>query len=244
MIQAVFAAFALLTRVPVPARFSTGADLGRAVGFFPLVGLLLGLGAMGMAAGLAGHLPPAVAATGVVALLAAVTGALHLDGVADLFDGLAGGRGDRARVLDIMRDSRIGSAGAVAVVLVLAAKIAAIAALIDARDFLPLLVSPVVARWAVTPQVVLFPTARAEGLGHGFRAGARGRDLAIATVLLAAVGFASGGAIIVQQAAASLFVSLVIGVWLRVRLGGLTGDVYGATIEIAEVLALSVALLS
>lgn len=241
MIRALVVAFAFLTRFPFPpataARPTTDVDLGRSIAFFPLVGLTLGLAVAGMAYALVGLLPSLLIAVAVVAMLALLTGGLHLDGVADLFDGLGGGRGDRERILAIMRDSHIGAHGAVALILLLLAKVVAVAALIDARNFPALVVFPVLGRWAVTPQMVFFPYARSEGLGRGFKNHAGWLPLLGATVTASAVAVALGAGTM-KPAAVALGCSLLIALALRPRLNGLTGDVYGATIEICETAAL------
>src|SRR5215471_2381429 len=90
----------------------------------------------GLAAALAGTMAPALIAVLLAALLAGLTGGLHLDGFADVFDALAGGRGDRARTLEIMRDSRIGAQGAAALTLLLIGKVAALAQVADRHDLL------------------------------------------------------------------------------------------------------------
>jgi adenosylcobinamide-GDP ribazoletransferase len=99
-----------------------------------VVGLVLGLVLTGLAALLVGALPSTVLAVALVALLAGMTGGLHIDGLADTFDALGGGRGDRQRMLDLMRDSRIGAHGAAALVLLLMMKVFALAALLDRHD--------------------------------------------------------------------------------------------------------------
>jgi adenosylcobinamide-GDP ribazoletransferase len=240
MIRPLVVAVAFLTRLPIPTGPVLDRDLGRSVGFFPLAGLLLGLVVTGVAYGLSGSLPSLMIAVLVVALHATLTGALHLDGLGDLFDGLAGGRGDRDQTLAIMRDGRVGAKGAVALILVLMAKVAAVDALLDAREargFLALIAFPVVARWAVTPQIVLFPYARVEGLGRAFAGEARRKELVLATASVAVLAVALGP-VVAKEAAAALLVSIAIALWLRSRLGGLTGDVYGATIELTEAAAL------
>jgi adenosylcobinamide-GDP ribazoletransferase len=239
-LKAVVAAFAFLTRIPVWSGPLRDEDLGRSVAFFPLVGLVLGLALAGAGAVAGSQLSPVVGAVLLAALLAALTGGLHLDGFADVFDALGGGRGDRARMLELMRDSRIGAHGAAALVLLLAAKIAALTQVIEHQDLLTLLAFPTIGRWVVTPLIVFFPYARAEGLGRAFR-GEAGRvqvgiASAIAVVVVAALGWrfalpALGGVVVV----------LLFGLWLRRRLGGLTGDVYGAAIELGEVTTLILA---
>jgi len=171
-----------------------------------------------------------------------MTGGLHLDGVADVFDGLGGGHGDRERTLRIMRDSRIGAHGATALVLVLAVKAAALSDLLARGSLWPLVVAPVVARFAVVPLLVLFPYAREEGLGRAFRGTAGRREIAIAAVLAAAAVAPFAPAALVP-ALAALAAAAAVALSVNRRLGGLTGDVYGAAIEIAEAALLAAATL-
>jgi adenosylcobinamide-GDP ribazoletransferase len=239
-LRPVLAAFAFLTRLPVPGGPFVDREVGRSLVFFPLVGLLLGLATSGVAALGAGLLPPLVLAVLLAALGALLTGGLHLDGVADLFDALGGGRGDRARMLEIMRDSRIGAHGTAGLVFVVLAKVAALEPALARGDLVALLAFPVIGRWAVTPLVVLFPYARPEGLGRAFAGEARAAQLAGATALLAVV-VAGAGVRLVAPALGAAVAALLLGFWLTRKLGGLTGDVYGAAIEIAEVTALVLA---
>lgn len=260
------AAFAFLTRLPVgrdppeaaapnpPApetppgaaahrRAVTEEDLARSVLFFPAVGLALGAACAGVGwLHLAGFLPAAIAAALVVVLLALVTGGLHLDGLADLFDGLAGGRGERDRTLRIMRDSRVGAAGALALLLVVVLQLAAIRELLDHRELLGLLAFPAIARFSVIPQLAFFPYARPTGLGRVFHGRVAVTPLAAESILLVAWSLRLGHGLLVQIATA-LAVSLAVGFWLTRRLGGLTGDVYGATISLCETVTLLVAAL-
>jgi len=270
LLRSIAAALSFLTRLPVPARaLGAGEPAARAIGqsviWFPLVGALIGGAQVAVAWLLGGHLPPGLIAVALVALSAALTGGLHLDGLADTFDGWAGGRGDRARTLEIMRDSRIGAHGAAALTLLLAAKILAVSSLLPQADLLqrigrlaagdaiqggalwPLLAAPVLARWAVVPLIVLFRYARAEGLGSAFQVHARKAHLAVTTLL--ALGTAIGIAVAAPSsgdtataigiaAASALGVALALAALLDRRLGGLTGDVYGAAIELTELAVL------
>ena len=230
----VVAAFAFLTRLPVWRGPLRDVDLGRSVSFFPLVGLVLGFVLTGVAAGLAGSVAPWLVAVLLAVLLAGLTGGLHLDGFADVFDALGGGRGDRARMLEIMRDSRIGAHGAAALNLLLIAKVAALAQAVERRDLLALLAFPMIARWLAALLVVLFPYARAEGVGRAFSGEAGRLQAAIATVI-AVVTVAALGAPLVLPALGTAVVVFAFAFWLHRRLGGLTGDVYGAAIELGEV---------
>jgi adenosylcobinamide-GDP ribazoletransferase len=240
LVRPLVAAFAFLTRWPVSSGPILDVELGRSVAFFPVVGLVLGLVLSGLASLLVGALAPAVLAVALIALLAGMTGGLHIDGLADTFDALGGGRGDRQRMLDLMRDSRIGAHGAAALVLLLLVKVFALAELLSRHDLAAILVFPAVGRWAVTPSIVLHPYARDEGLGRAFSGAARGQEVAIASVVVA-VMIAALGARLLLPALGALCAASLFALWLRRRLGGLTGDVYGATIELAEATTLVLA---
>lgn len=233
-------AFAFLTRLPVRTQTAKEAEIGRAIAFFPVVGLGLGM-TLAAAAWLARTLPPTVTAVGLVALLASATGGLHLDGLADVFDGLGGSHGDRERMLAIMRDSRIGAHGAVALVLVVLAKVLAIGVLLQRGATWPLVLFPAVARWVVVPLITRFAYVREIGLGRTFNDRGSTTELVWATVFAAAMVFWAGIDAVVPTAAA-LAVALGFGVWMRRRLGGLTGDAYGAAIELAEIAFLAAAM--
>lgn len=223
-----------LTRLPTGVAAVTGEDLGRSIPFFPLAGALLGAALAGAAAAISGRIAPALGAALLLALHAFLTGGLHLDGLADLFDGLSGGAGDRARTLAIMRDSRIGAHGAAALVVALLLKAAALATLLERRELFALLAFPAVARFAVVPLVVWLPYARPEGMGKPFHGGGRGWHVPFAAVLAAAAAAGMRTHAIVPVLAALLAAGAAARAMHR-RLGGLTGDVYGACIELAEV---------
>ena len=235
MLRAFLLAIAFLTRVPVRMAPAREGELARALAFFPAVGLGLGVIAGAVAWLLRGALTPALVAVAVVTTLAVVTGGLHLDGLADVFDAWGGGGHDRERMLAIMRDSRVGAHGAVAVALVLIAKVIALAEVIAHVGLPTVIVFPAAARWAVVPLVAFFPYARREGLGIAFRTGRGVVEVVIATVLVAALAFWLGTPL---PFVAALAIALLFAARVAVMLGGLTGDVYGAAIEIAEVVFL------
>jgi adenosylcobinamide-GDP ribazoletransferase len=222
-------AFGFLTRVPVRTGPASARELGRAVAWFPVVGAALGGAVVALQLGLAGRIAPGLVAVAAVALLAGATGGLHLDGFADVFDALGGGRGSRDRMLAIMRDSRIGAHGAAALVLLLAGKLIAV----HHAPTWALFGAPIAARWAVVPLIAGFPYARPEGLGRAFHGGTGALQLAVAT-LFTALALGGFGAPVVVPVLAALAAALGLAIWLHRRLGGLTGDVYGAAIELAE----------
>ena len=242
LLRALLAALSFLTRLPVGRSLVLAPEeLGRALYFFPLVGAALGAALWLVERALRGHLSAELLAIALTAVLAALTGGLHLDGVADVCDGLAGGRGDRERALAIMHDSRIGALGALALVLLLFAKVIALR---DALELAPrhsaqlLIAFPAIARAAVVPLIALIPYARAEGLGAAFHAHAGMRHVLLAmlaVLAVAAIAFASSIAPRMLVAiGAALALATAFGLCLRRRLGGLTGDAYGAAIELAE----------
>ena len=229
-----FPALAFLTRAPVPGRRDIAIeDVARAQLWFPAVGLLIGaaLVALDRLAGRA--LPdPSVDVLLLVALVA-LTGALHLDGLADAADGLLGGH-TPARRLEIMRDVHAGTYAIVAVVSVLGLKWAGLAALPADVRVEALLIVPCLARFAMLVAIAAFPYARTEGVGAGFRQ----RAWPAATLVGAATAAAASVALLgpggLYAAAAAIAVALLCGVIATRLVGGMTGDLYGATVEIAE----------
>ncbi len=236
------AAIAFLTRLPAPRNliFEAG-DIGRATVFFPLVGALIGLiqiVALQLfpAAARENTLKAVLIAVLLVVVNVFVTGALHLDGLADMADGFGGGR-DRARTLEIMRDSVIGSFGAVGLILLLILKITAIAALLEnAAAWKFLIVAPALGRWATVPLCKFLPYARKSGgLGQSVTDFVGWQELVGATVLTAVILFGLLGwqnAAILWLAAVSI--SVFIGRVCRKKIGGITGDTMGANTEICE----------
>ncbi len=225
------AALMLLTRLPVPAARAAADRGARAAWAYPLAGLAVGLIAA-LVGWLAGALPPALAAGLMLAALVLATGALHEDGLADAADGLWGGQ-SRARRLEIMADSRIGSYGVVALVLSLGLRWAALASLSAAAPA-ALIGAAVLSRAAMPALMWALPNARGTGLSA-----ATGRPSG--TTAAAALGLAALAAL--PFLGATLWPSLLVlvvataacGMIARARLGGQTGDVLGAAQQVAEV---------
>jgi cobalamin 5'-phosphate synthase/cobalamin synthase len=262
-VRGLLLAVQLLTRVPVPVRGAvTGADLARSAAWFPAVGALQGLLAAGAAWLLLRGFPAEVVAAMVVTLLVAVSGGLHLDGLADTFDALAvratgdAGR-DRERRLAAMKDSATGALGAAAIVLALLLKTLLLGALLSggaAAAALALLVlAPVFAKWALLPALLAGVPARPDGLGRAFielsTPGVLAAGTALAALLAAAgaagAGLRPGAAAALAAAAFGALGCAALLVTRRCRraLGGITGDCLGAIAEIAEILFLAGAVL-
>lgn len=240
MWQSFITAFSFLSRIPVPRVLVTNRTLGGAVAFLPLVGLVIG----GVLFGVGTLAKPHVSSLGTAFLItvtwAWLTGGLHLDGLADTFDGLSGGRGDRARTLEIMRDSRIGTHGAAALVLLLIGKVAFTADLVATQTHVLWLI-PVAARAAVVPAIAWFPYARPDGLGRAMHDNAKASGVLMAQVFLH-VTLLGVGFVHWPRVVAAFVVTAAVSVWLARKLGGLTGDTYGACIELAELAALAFAI--
>lgn len=237
-------AVAFLTRLPTPGPPpSDAAEVGRSALFFPAAGAVLGAIVAGAAHLVSARLPPTACAALLVTLLTLLTGALHLDGLADMADGLGGGA-TREDVLRIMRDHAVGAFGATAIGLALVAKVAAVGALLAAGDAPRwLLVAPVLARWTPVALVQLLPYARpAGGLGATFTEHRRLGDLVGATVLALGVAVLAAGARGAIAFAATVAFTAAHAALCRRRLGGVTGDTLGASVEVAETLVLFLAL--
>ena len=231
------AALAFLTRIPI-GRFVElgGEDVARAGALFPLVGAGIGAAVGGIAARLTGPLPALAAAGTALAAGALLTGALHLDALADTADAL--GATSRERALEIMRDHAIGSYGAVALVLDLLVKAATLAALASHHRA----VAAAVAAGAVSRAV---PVGLGAALPYARPGGGAGVTIAGAAVWRAAVAVTVAGAFAAVAGrdgllAAAVAASLAVGLGLAFRawLGGVTGDTLGAAVELTELAAL------
>ena len=227
-------ALRFLTVVPVPGRESAGPGaLGRAAWWFPPVGLALGLVLAGADRALSLVFPPLLAATLVVTFWKILTGGLHLDGLADCLDGLAGR--DAAHRLAIMRDSRIGVFGALGLILAVLLSLVALAGLPAPARASALLLAPVVGRLAPLLAGVLFSAATpSAGAGADFLASLpRAAALLHGAVVLVLAGFllGSGG---IAMVVTGLVAALAWSAFTVRRVGGITGDGLGAGVEVAE----------
>lgn len=229
-----FAALRFLTIIPGPKNLAS-VDWGWAAIFFPIIGLILGAILVVIDFPLRLLASPGLCAAVLVAILAFLTGGLHLDGLSDTFDGL-GAWGDRDRMLTIMDDSRVGAFGMIAVVLVLILKVEAIQST-DTDRWRALLSAPILSRWAMVALAYRSLPAK-PGLGASFIGHLQTKHLALATVvsliLLAAILHATVVALIVLT---GLFAWAVKAYFHR-RLGGITGDVFGAVGELSETFVL------
>jgi adenosylcobinamide-GDP ribazoletransferase len=238
--QAFLIALQFLTRLPVPAAGDYSSEqVGRSLAWYPLVGLLIGL-LLYVAAWLLHGQAPLLTAAILLLLWVGLTGALHLDGLADSADAWVGGMGDRERTLAIMKDPSSGPMGVAALVLLLLLKFSALASISSDALSPALFLLPVLARSGVALLFVTTPYVRAGGLGeamsqHAPREFVIGGMLASALLMLLAPGVPGLSTLLVIA-----LLWLVLRHWVMLRLGGFTGDIAGAMLELLECAALLV----
>lgn len=224
----------LLSRLPAGRVGGDAPRMGDTVWAWPLVGAVLGaLGALVLLALAALGVPALVAGAGALVIMALATGGLHEDGLADVADGFGGGA-TRARKLEIMRDSRVGSYGVLALVLCIGLKLSVFAAMTDPTGLaLGLVALGAASRALMAVPLALLAPARADGLGSGAQT-TPGQVLAALAVALGALilSFGLGGLVVALVMGAA---SLALTALARAQIGGQTGDVCGATQALTEV---------
>jgi adenosylcobinamide-GDP ribazoletransferase len=207
------------------------ADVGRSAIFFPMIGLILGSLLAVVNFLLMPFASAALLSVILVSLLAFLTRGLHLDGVGDTFDGLGAG-GDRDRMLSVMDDSHTGTFGLIAIVLVLFLKINALESL-DVDRWRVLLAAPILGRWAMVLLGYRSKAAKA-GLGSNLIDHLKTKHFLLATLLtllLVAAIFRANGIVMMAWVAV---LTIAIKSYFHRRLGGVTGDTFGAVGELSE----------
>ena len=224
-----------LTRCPMPRNLETDEkELGQAAMFFPLVGALVGASGALLHAALLNFLPPSTCALLALVYFSFITNAFHEDGLADAFDGF-GGAWTRERALEIMRDSRVGTFGALALVFLTLAKYNFLSVLDPSVVWRWLIVAHTSARWTTLPLCLWLPYAREEGQGKlvARRVSYGGATVATLTLLAALTLLSLREAAV--SGAAIIATPLLTGWYYRRRIGGVTGDCLGATNQLTEV---------
>jgi adenosylcobinamide-GDP ribazoletransferase len=233
-------AIQFLTHIPVPSQPYEVDSLSRSVKFFPLVGVVVGGSAALLHLLLAPHLPRLISALLVLVYLVLVTGCLQEDGLADVADGFGGGR-NREQILLILRDSRIGSYGGAALTLSLLSRLLLLASIPITLVAPYLITAHVLCRWTTLPLSYFLPAARpgtAEGVDGQ---GARIARLTTKGTLIGGTifSFATAALLLRTHAIAPVIVAtlltLLTGFYYKRRIGGITGDCFGATIQLAEI---------
>ena len=227
----------------------TEQSFGESVKFFPLIGAIIGSICAGIVGLLnfmtSGALPSIVGAVGFASLIL-LTGGIHCDGLMDSADGLFSGR-EREKILDIMKDSRAGSFGVVSMILIAVLDVAALtelARLSTAQLCAAMFASPIIGRLMMVATIGIFPYARPEGMGKAFAKFTTRRTITLAAIqaaALIAVLLFVDVKLFVTAIAATLFASFVtwrFAIFATEKIGGVTGDIYGAVTTLSETFAL------
>jgi len=228
------------TRVAVSADTPVVIDnsllqVGRSIAFFPVVGLIIGIVLILLYYMLHLILPVAVVSAVIVAAMAFITGAHHLDGLMDTCDGMVAGRSKEER-LAIMSDTRVGAFGITGAGIILLLKYAAISSSLTPAM---LITFPVISRWALTAAILLFPPAKTSGAGYAVKSGVDWRGYIVATLVTLAVSILLNGLVMgTTLLACVLALIYLVGLIFTHLYGGLSGDCYGALVEIGEVVTL------
>lgn len=238
-IRAFLFALQFLSRIPIPTIAAPDpADQSRAALYYPLVGLLIGL-LLVLMAYLFKHSEPLLVAAMMVVFWVVVTGALHIDGLADSADAWLGGMGNLTKTHAILKDPLVGTAGATVITCIILLKYCALYVLVKQSNYMIIVLAPVIGRTMI---LLLFNSTdyvRKQGLAEAVVAGLNGQAalIGVITVLLISAWFSFAGIIAV------LLVFLLLRRMMIKRLGGCTGDTAGATVEITETVWLCTAAL-
>ena len=233
-------AIQFLTRIPTPNVAYDSNSLSRSVKFFPVVGLLIGSAAAVVHQLLTPHLPRLATALLVIVFLAAVTGCLHEDGLADTADGFGGGS-NREQILVILKDSRLGSYGGVALTLSLLARILFLSSIPLPHVPQYLIAAHVLCRWTTLPLSYCLSSARSKQNAAASSQGARIAGLTTRDSLLIGSFFTIATCVwlVRTHAVAPLIATIVVtflsGLYYQRKIGGVTGDCFGATNQLAEI---------
>ncbi|HKN15252.1 MAG TPA: adenosylcobinamide-GDP ribazoletransferase [Candidatus Binatus sp.] len=233
-------AISFLTILPVIDQHPASDDtVAASFAWFPIVGFLIGLALAGEDWLLAHFFAQVIRSVLIIVSLTVVTGAVHLDGLADTADALGGGR-DRERALDILRDSRVGTFGASAIFFDLTLKILALSTLAGHRRYSALIVAPMLARWAMLLVATGLPYLRSSGSGATLLSGeiSSTRTAVVAVFTLAVMLMLGALRTTALATAAAIAIVFAMRLFYRRWLGGVTGDSIGACGELVEIAVL------
>ena len=226
------AALQFLTIIPIHRGFSA-EEIGRSPGYFPLAGLFIGLIPAGFGWLLDRLFPLALVNILVLVIFIVLTGALHLDGFLDTCDGIAVHRTAQDK-LKVMRDSRAGGFGVIGVCCLLLLKYVSLSSIPEVSRMAALVLMPVLGRWAAVYAIFVYPYIRPDGTGRVFEEQKDWKTFILATVtaLLIVLVFGSLGGVAAMFG--TWMIVMATATYLRNTFGGLTGDTYGAIIEVSE----------
>lgn len=239
-IKKLILAMQFMTRFPIPIEVNIEkSEIYRITSYFPIVGVVIGGILSLLYIALKNYFSREIVMTFIVAASYTLTGAMHIDGLADTFDGLFSNK-DKSKILDIMKDSRLGTNGVLAVVFVVVLKILFLTNIKENIIFTALLITPIISRLSVVFSIMISKSARSgEGLG-GLMLGKAGiREFVIALVISIAISyFILPFVVFAKILTISLFVAYVLSKYISMRIGGMTGDTLGAVNEFTELAVL------
>ena len=227
-------ALKFLTIIPLPRWREVSPDeVGRSIGYFPVVGIIIGLILAGLSWLLGLILPSAIVNVLLIVYLVVISGALHLDGLVDTCDGIAGHTlEDRWR---IMHDSHAGSFGIIGVFCLLLAKYVSLNSVPEPWLIPTLVLMPVLSRWAMVYAIFTYPYARPSGLGKVFKQGTSWPRFTMATIITVTVAVILAQLIGLALMFFIWLITLALAAYFKSKFSGLTGDNYGAISEVTEV---------
>ena len=229
-LQHYFIAQSFLSRLPVPAtEMYSDKQIGRSSLYYPFVGLVIGL-ILGLISWSLSFAEPLLVASIIITIWTIITGALHLDGLADTADAWLGGHGDKNRIFTIMKDPRSGTAGVCSIVLLLLLKVSALASLIEHAEWMIIILIPVIARLGASSLVFFLPSAKNEGLAYMVKNNLPISDSAFFLIVISVV-------LLFLSPLTLLFATIITFLLKKLMLkqiGGMTGDTLGASVEIIE----------
>lgn len=241
--KSLLVALQFLTRLPISIETVTPAELSRSITWFPVIGLFIGgiLILIAFAATVF-QLPIPLTAALIILTLVIITGGLHLDGLADMCDGFYAGK-NREQILSIMRDSHIGTMGVIGIMIVLLLKYNILLTLLEnvsspKEKYYCLAITPMVSRWGMVIAAAISPYARNQGTTKAFMEQLKLKHGLIATLITLGVAFG-----LLNKYGLGLcfigFIVVIIGViYIKQKIGGVTGDTLGALNEILETITL------
>lgn len=234
MIRPFLIALQFLTRFPVRITSEYKENsVAHSLNYYPLVGLIIGLLLAGLAS-LFSDIPTFLSAALLLTIWVLITGGLHIDGLADSMDAWVGGLGDRDRTLAIMKDPYCGPAGVMGIVLLLLLKFAALHAILQSGHLIILVLSPLLGRTMLLLLFVTTPYVRSNGLGMAIAEHLPRKLIILVFVLTLVLVFFLVGINSLWLIASMLLVFILLRIMMMHRLGGMTGDVAGALVEVTE----------
>jgi adenosylcobinamide-GDP ribazoletransferase len=234
LLKDVLVAFQFLTRLPLPQGIYDPDALARSARYFPLVGAFVGAVAALVYRFLLGHLPVFVVAVAVLGATILLTGGLHEDALADVADGFGGGW-NREQILLILKDSRIGSYGAIALVLSLVTRLFLLASVPAHRFFPVVLCAQVLCRWTTLPLGYLLKPARANGQGARIASSISLMSLVLGSIFSLVISIYLLHERFWIPVSVVVIITALSGLYYHHRIGGITGDCFGTTIQLTEI---------